>query len=141
MKPLNLTVAPPRGPREELDGLIFLPRSIDKVRATLPGGDPGDYRIAGLTQMMLNTLGVSLDEFTLVVSAADYDGEVATFLRGQASADAYTAWNALVAKREPRGGNRAEALTFYPWLAQRPDLTLILDVLEEDDKQSFTPAR
>jgi hypothetical protein len=44
MTPLNLTVHPPRVPRAELDGLIFLPRTIDKVRATLPGGDIGGIR-------------------------------------------------------------------------------------------------
>jgi len=32
---------------------------------------------------------------------------------------------------------RAEALAAYPFLAQRPDLRLSLDVLEEDDRQMF----
>jgi len=141
MKPLNLTLKPPRPPREELDGLIFLPRSIDKARAALPGGDPGGYRIEGLTQTMLDTLGVSLDAFTLAVSAADDDGEVAAFLREHAAPGSFESWNALVAKREPRGGNRAEALEIYPWLKDRPDLILVLDVLAEDDALSFATTR
>jgi hypothetical protein len=141
MKSLDLTVQPPRTPREQLDGLIFLPRSIDKVRATLPGGNPGAYRIEGLTQAMLETLGVPLDAFTLAVSAADDDDEVAAFLREQAPRSKYATWNAVLCAREPRGGNRAEALTVYPWLAERPDLVLVLDVLEEDDKRSFSATR
>src|ERR1039458_3327751 len=40
MKPMTLSDKPPRKPRAELAGVVFLPRSIDKVRATLPGGDP-----------------------------------------------------------------------------------------------------
>jgi hypothetical protein len=141
MKPLDLSVEPPRAPRAELDGCIFLPRSIDKVRATLPGGKLGDYRIEGLTQMMLETLGVSLDTFTLVVAAADDESEIATFLREHAASAEYAGWNAFVSAREPRGGNRAEALTVYPWLKDRPELLLVLDVLAEDDNQSFAPAR
>ena len=141
MKSLDLTVQPPRTPREQLDGLIFLPRSIDKVRATLPGGNPGAYRIEGLTQAMLETLGVPLDAFTLAGSAADDDDEGAAFLREQAPRSKYATWNAVLCAREPRGGNRAEALTVYPWLAERPDLVLVLDVLEEDDKRSFSATR
>lgn len=141
MKSLDLTLGPPRGPRDELDGCVFLPRSIDKVRATLAGGKTGSYRIEGLTQMMLDTLGIPLDTFTLGVIAADDDAEVATFLRERGAAAKYASWNDLVARREPRGGNRAEALAVYPWLRDRPELILVLDVLEEDDKQSFPPAQ
>ncbi len=140
MKPLDLTVGPPRAPHAVLDGCIFLPRSIDKVRATLPGGKPGDYRIEGLTQMMLDSLGLALDTFTLVVAAADDESEVAAFLRERGTASKYASWNAFVSAREPRGGNRAEALTVYPWLKDRPELVLVLDVLAEDDNQSFPRA-
>jgi hypothetical protein len=141
MKPLDLTIKPPRAPREELDGLIFLPRSIDKVRAALPGGNPGEYRIEGLTQTMLDTLGIPLDAFTLGVSAADDDAEVAAFLRERTAPAAYESWNALVTKREPRGGNRAEAIQIYPWLRDRPDIILVLDVLAEDDRLAFAATR
>jgi hypothetical protein len=141
MKPLNLTAEPPRAPRAELDGCIFLPRSIDKIRATLPGGNPGAYRIEGLTQTMLDTLGISLETFTLVVAAADDDGEIAASLREHGAAAKYGGWNAWVAVREPRGGNRAEALTVYPWLGDHPKLILVLDVLAHDDELSFAPTR
>ncbi len=137
MTPLRLTTQPPRAPRAELAGLIFLPRSIDKVRATLPGGEPGEYRIEGLTQALLDRLGITLDDFTQAVHAATSDDDVAAFVHARATTQACAAWNASVVTREPRGGNRAEALTFYPWLVERPDLTLVLDVLEEDDRQAF----
>jgi hypothetical protein len=86
---------------------------------------------------MLDEVGVTLEAFTLAVSAADDDHEVATFLRERAQPGSYDRWNAFIATREPRGGNRAEALTVFPWLAERPDLTLVLDVLSEDDKRTF----
>jgi hypothetical protein len=51
MKPLDLTKTPPRSPREQLVGLVFIPRMIDKMRALLPGGNPGKYH-DGLRTLM-----------------------------------------------------------------------------------------
>lgn len=116
---------------------MFLPRSIDKVRAVLPGGNSGPYVIAGLTQTMLDQLGVPLDAFTQAVKSAVDDDEVARFVRGYANEAQYDDWNAWLRVREPRGGNRAEALTVFPWLAGRPDLIGVLDILEEDDRRQF----
>jgi hypothetical protein len=141
MTPLNLTKAPPRAPRAELDGLMFLPRSIDKVRASLPGGDLGVYTIPGFTEMMLEKLGVSVADFTATVAQAQTDADVAVYLRKHATQDKYDAWNGFISQRQPRGGNREEALTVFPWLGTRPDLVLAVDVLEEDDKQSFAAAK
>ncbi len=137
MEALDLSLGPPRPPRAELAGVIFLPRSIDKVRATLPGGKLGFYQIAGFTQMMLDALGISLDSFTFAVKNATSDEDVAAFVRRSTMAQERTKWNAFIEAREPRGGNRSEAIVVYPWLAARPDLILALDVLAEDDKQIF----
>jgi len=119
---------------------MFLPRSIDKVRASLAGGDLGEYTIPGFTQMMLDELGVSVEAFTGAVAEAKTDAEVAAFLRKHSSQDKYDRWNAFVSQRQPRGGNRNEALAAYSWLHTRPDLILAVDVLEEDDKQHFARA-
>jgi len=69
MRPLDLSIAPPRAPRETLAGVVFLPRTIDKVRATLPGGAIGAYTIPGFSAMMLKTLGIDVDAFTDAVAA------------------------------------------------------------------------
>jgi len=90
-----------------------------------------------LTQMMLDTLAIALDAFRAAVAGADDDAAVAAQLRAHAAPGAYERWNALVAARQPRNGNRAEALAVYPWLAEQPELGLILDVLEEDDRRHF----
>jgi hypothetical protein len=60
MGPLDLRAAAPRAPRARLAGALFLPRSIDKVRATFPGGNLGDYAIEGFTEMMLEEFGITL---------------------------------------------------------------------------------
>jgi hypothetical protein len=137
MKPLDLTVAPPRSPRAELGGITFLPRSIDKVRASLPGGQLGEYTIPGFTQVMFDTFGLSLDSFTAIVAQASSDTDVWNQVRAQITPEMIEKWHAFVLPRQPRGGNREEALQAYPWLKSRPDLILALDVLEEDDRQHF----
>jgi len=138
MRPLDLSIAPPRAPRETLAGVVFLPRTIDKVRATLPGGAIGAYTIPGFSAMMLKTLGIDVDAFTDAVAAASTDDDVAAFVRGSASPDGIAEWNGFILARLPRNGDRNAAYEVFPWLRERPDLILALDVLEEDDRQLFT---
>lgn len=137
MTSLDLRAAPPRSPRSELASVVFLPRSIDKVRASLPGGDPGPYRITGFSEQMLETLGISLAAFTDAVRRAQNDADVAAFVSSASSAEARERWNMFINAREPLGGNREEAYGIFPWLRSRPDLVLALDVLAEDDVQTF----
>ena len=137
MQSLDLTLAPPRSPRAELNGIVFLPRSIDKARAALPGGNLGEYTIEGFTTMMLEMFGIADGDFIARVQAATTDDEIAAFVLARASAEQIAAWNVLVSQRLPRNGDRAAALEHYLWLGKRPDLILALDVLEEDDRQIF----
>lgn len=97
MRPLDLRSRPPRGPREMLDGLMMLPRTIDKVRATLPGGNLGPYHIGpGISTIMLGTLGVSVEDFTQAVARAETDRDVADWLRAHADAAQYDRINAIM---------------------------------------------
>jgi hypothetical protein len=137
MDVMNLSTKPPRSPRAELVGVVFLPRSIDKVRATLPGGDPGPYNIPGFTQIMLEKLGISVEAFTAAVAGAASDHEVGVYVRANTTQVKIDEWNGWVSAREPRGGDRVAALEIYPWLGERPDLIVGLDILEEDDKRYF----
>ena len=63
MEPLDLTVRPPRGCYEELDGLMFMPRTIDKIRAMLDGGKKGEYiinaQVTGISGFLLERLGIT----------------------------------------------------------------------------------
>ncbi|MDQ6941186.1 MAG: DUF5069 domain-containing protein [Candidatus Eremiobacteraeota bacterium] len=137
MDPLDLTKAPPRAPREELAGVVFLPRTVDKVRATLPGGELGAYNIPGFSEMLLEALGIEPDAFRAAVADAASDEAVAAFVSASTSPKRVTEWNAMIAARLPRNGDRNAAHEAYPWLRERPDLILALDVLEEDDRQHF----
>jgi hypothetical protein len=137
MEPLDLRVAPPRRPRDVLAGVIFLPRTIDKLRATLRGGDPGAYRIPGFSSTMLEQLGIGAGELTAIVAAATSDDEVGAYVAAHTTPERIAGWNAWALARQPAGGDRAEAVARYPFLAERAELGLGVDVLEEDDQRSF----
>jgi len=137
MKPLDLGTHAPRAPRAELGGIVFLPRTIDKARASLPGGKLGLYTMQGFSTMMLEALGISDEDFIIRVGAANSDDEIAAIIQPLADSERVAAWNRLVLQRLPRNGDRAAAIVHYPWLADRPDLILAVDVLEEDDRQIF----
>ncbi len=137
MRPLDLTIAPPRAPRAALAGIVFLPRTIDKVRATLPGGALGAYNIPGFSEMLLEALGIHAADFTAAVADAASDADVARFVEASTSPDRIAEWNTMIQARLPRNGDRNAAHEAYPWLHARPDLVLALDVLKEDDRQHF----
>jgi Domain of unknown function (DUF5069) len=137
MGPLDLSLAPPRIPREELAGIVFLPRTIDKVRATLAGGRLGVYTVEGFSTMLLEALQIELDAFVAAVRDADDDAAVATFVRSATTTERIEAWNGMISERLPRGGDRAAAIVVYPWLAEYPELPKALDVLAEDDRRTF----
>ncbi|MDQ6926149.1 MAG: DUF5069 domain-containing protein, partial [Candidatus Eremiobacteraeota bacterium] len=122
---------------DALANVVLLPRTIDKVRATLAGGAPGEYTIPGLSRMMLDTLEIDLAAFTSAVADAQDDAAVARFVTAATTPERIAAWNAWILARFPRGGDRDLALQSYPWLAERPELPLALDVLEEDDRRHF----
>ncbi len=138
MEPLDLSKQPPRPPRAELDGIIFLPRSIDKARAYLPGGNRNGYNVPGVTGGMLERFGISEDDFIAAVGAASDDADVVAFVRRHTSQTTFDEWNAFVKDREPRGDrNLPQVLEIYPWLRDQPDLRLVLDILAEDDRRLF----
>lgn len=138
MEPIDLSKQPPRAPRAELDGIIFLPRSIDKARAHLPGGNRNEYNIPGITGQMLERFGISHDDFVAAVRTAAIEADVVAFVRRHASQSTIDDWNAWVNARQPRGNrDLPEVHATYPWLKERPDLMLALDILAEDDRRFY----
>ena len=60
MEPLDLTQRPPRSPRLLLGDLelLMIGRTVDKLRATLPGGNIGLYKIDGFSSRLLKAMGI-----------------------------------------------------------------------------------
>lgn len=130
MEPLDLSTQRPRTTRAELAGVTFLPRSIDKFRAALPGGNLAGYTIDGFTSRMLENLGISVDAMQAAIAASASDDDIARFVHEHAVAGGAEAWNSYALNRELYLGNRTEAIAENPWLADHPEITKSLDFLQ-----------
>jgi hypothetical protein len=143
MTPLDLTKHRPRGVRQPLLGYYFLARTIDKLRAELPGGNIGPFlnHDTGFSAYVVRRLGLNMDEFRDVVANAPDE-------------DAVVAW--LAQRIDPAGAEslNAKLETFvydrmsdedkilvrqrHPVMSKRPELIKLLDIIDADDEELFS---
>lgn len=138
MEPLDLTKHAPRSPRVRLGGLYMLARTIDKVRATLPGGSLGVYRIAGFSEQLLSALEIPEDDLRSVVALAATDDEVVAWLHEHSDQTKYEEINRrLSAPTVGERMDRPDFLARYPVITakQLPAETTLLEMLEIDDAE------
>lgn len=144
MTPLDLRGSPPRSCYRELDGLMLMPRTIDKLRSQLPGGNAGGYFIDG-TQMrgisgyLLHRLGVSEAELQDAVREASDEDEVAAWLRERIDSAEYPAINETLRRIKPKHTEN-EALfreEYAETLAAQPELEYVVDIIDADDRLRF----
>lgn len=146
MEPLDLTLRPPRSCYAELDGLLLLPRTIDKLRAFLPGGNPGGYiingRIKGISGYLLERLGVTEGELREAVARAETEEDVAAWLRENTDSTQYPAINSTLRKIKPKHAENPGifAEIYAETLAAHPELERIMDIIEADDRRAFGSA-
>ena len=139
MRPLDLTKAPPRSPREELGALCMLARMIDIARAKLPGGDIGQYQIGrGVSGVILRHLGMGVEEFVECVGNAAAEEEIVTRVTGRKTDRENRALSLkmqrLTAADVPPD-LRTEFDRFYG--SDVPAGKRVFDILEEDDAKAF----
>jgi uncharacterized protein DUF5069 len=144
VQPLDLRNAPPRSCYAELDGLMLMPRTIDKLRARLPGGQPGNYfislgQIKGISAYLLERLGITEQALSDAVAACETEDEVAAWLRERTDPSQYSAINETLKRIKPK---HTEDQAFFrdlyaETLAQHPELELIIDIVDADDRRLF----
>jgi len=140
MEPLDLTKTAPRDPRQELDGLAFLPRAIDKLRANLPGGNPGVYNFKGFSQMLAEAGGVTEDQLLDAVASAASDEDVAAWLRANANRKGLEECAHQILNRKVAGVKARDPEAFaqrYPVSKDRTDIEYMVDMLAADDEDMF----
>lgn len=140
MNALDLTQRPPRSPRELLPGLdLFMAaRTVDKIRATLPGGNIGEYQITGFSSSLLNALGISEAVLRKVIADAESDADVAAWIREHSDPKRYAEINAkLEGRTVGERLNDPEFLRRYPSARNLPPETSRLDHLIADDAETF----
>lgn len=140
MEPLDLSRHLPRGPRETLAGLMFMPRTIDKLRAEQPGGNIGPYlnRPDGISAYMCKRAGIAMDDLRAVVARAHDEAEIEAWLRQHLDPATVVEANA---KMERLGTHKLAPEFFervkehHPILERRPDLVLFFDIFEADEAE------
>lgn len=121
-----------------------LPRTIDKMRALMPGGNPNGYfingTIKGISGFLLERLGVSEDELREVIQRVDDEDEVAAWLRTRVDVSIYPILNATLQRIEPRHSQDPEAVRaeYFEVLRDQPQLRTIFDILAADDHRRYS---
>jgi hypothetical protein len=140
MDALDLTQRAQRSPREPLSGLdlLMLARTVDKIRATLPGGNIGSYQITGFSSRLLLKLGIAESVLRDVIARAGSDAEVAAWVREHSDPAAYPEINAGF-EQMTVGASLGDAgfVARYPIARTLPPETPRIDMLAADDEASF----
>lgn len=136
MKPLNLRNAPPRGPRERLAGLMMLPRTIDKARALLAGGDPGVYFITpGLSEWLLRKLRFTEADFIETVRSANSEDQIAAIVLERSSLGRIEHLNGFM--QTFKVADVAADHHFEELYGRCDPGELVIDVMARDDEKMF----
>lgn len=144
MDALDLTKTPPRAPRTALAGLdlIMAARTVDKIRASLPGGNLGDYKVDGFSTQMLGSIGISEDDLRAEVMRASSDAQIAAWIREHTTPEKIAEFNVLIVQRQVKDRLNDEAWRKkYPHGAAMPPETPLIDMLSKDDELAFFGAR
>ena len=137
MESLDLSKRAPRSAWVQLDGLYMMPRTIDKLRAKLPGGASGEYHIDGTSKRLLDALGVSEEQLQGVVANAKSDEDVAKWLREHADRSKYGEINERLSNRSVDDVADKDAFhKKYPHAAASTK-TRLFDIMDEDDRAMF----
>jgi hypothetical protein len=141
MTPLDLRTQQPRGPRETMLGFYMLPRTVDKLRAELPGGNLGQYlnHDTGFSAYVVRRLGLDMNEFRQAVAGAATEDEVVEWLSARVDAAAAPALNAkletfVVERMRPE--DQVLVRERHPIMAERPELSRVLDILAAEDART-----
>jgi len=142
MTALDLRLQPPRPARDTLLGFYFLPRTLDKLRAELPGGDLGLFLNddTGFSAFVVKRLGLDMDAFRETVARGADEGAVVDWLAARIDVASAPALNAklesfVIERMTPE--NQVLVRTRHPVMAVRPELSKILDVLDAEDRHAF----
>ncbi|HEY4781431.1 MAG TPA: DUF5069 domain-containing protein [Chthoniobacterales bacterium] len=145
MESLDLTTQPPRSPYQMMEGLFMLPRTIDKLRANLPGGKIGTYTIRGsspllpgLSLVLLDGIGVTEQCLLEVVERASVEEEIADWLRQNGDLSTTAALNQKLLGRRIEDVQAvvpaAVIAKVYPFMNDMAKTIPMFEVLLEDNR-------
>ncbi len=116
----------------------MLARTIDKVRATLPGGNIGPYQISGFSSSLLNALEIPEADLRAAIAKASDESEIASWIRDRTDSSKYAQYNEKLAARKIADRIADERwLARYPIAKRLPPETPLIDMLVADDQETF----
>ena len=133
----------PRSPREVMDGCVYLPRFIDKIRLHLAGKLHPDYQenfTKGFDGAWLKAAGVSADQFIEVVRNSITDGQVCDWVRKNVkkSGAEKAAFRNHILNRgtdDEEIKARLKMRKEQAGLAHRDDIKVFVDFIDADEKR------
>ena len=136
---MDLTKGPPRSPYEKLGGIVFLPRSIDKVRAHI-AGTAGEYKaMTGYSEQLFDFLDLSPQKFHTIVRSNLDDASVLAAIQqySRRPTSEITAFNQRAINYPPpedeAGWERHWELLEVAGQGHRKDIKTMFDRLDLDD--------
>jgi hypothetical protein len=134
----DLRVHPPRPARVQLGGIMFMARTVDKMRAKIQG-TLGPYKIApGISAYIFEGLDITEEQFEEAVRNASTDADIVAWLEANTDPAKIPALNDMLVKRGIRDAeHRAQVLPSYPILANRPNLTNWFEIFDLDDEWMY----
>jgi Domain of unknown function (DUF5069) len=120
-------------------GLYFLPRTIDKVRAFLPGGDPGEYFVEderGMSAYVLRKIKVDPRDLSAAVAAAAAESDVEAWISANADLSNVEKLNRQISSITLGMMDEAGLATmrlFYTDVDSHPKTETVFEFLEADD--------
>jgi hypothetical protein len=145
VSPLDLAKSPPRTAACDDGGMIYLGRTIDKVRATLPGGNPGPFLVGSdqvtstMSLYLFHVLKTTEEEFRSVVRDAATEDDVIAWVHGKAPPEKRARWNAWISSfriRDLPEENKPFFDRSNPSTQTLSRDTLVIEALDYEDASS-----
>ncbi|HEY1663884.1 MAG TPA: DUF5069 domain-containing protein [Verrucomicrobiae bacterium] len=141
----DLTQRPPRSPRVRLGGYVWLPRLLDKGRASV-AGKIGEYRFGAksMDRHFLNFVGIEPDALKDELAKGGSDLDLLTWVQANAKLQRQpweiAAWSEYHLRRGPDSDH--ETLTDFAGAVKkfnpmREDVNTWYDLLDVDDHCTF----
>ena len=141
MEPLDLRIAAPRGPHAQLAGIVFAARVIDKLRASLPGGElNGYFPFIGFSEVWAHYTGIDLRDLQGVVADAGSEAEVEAWIAERTAHVDKAKINGKMERFDSVRMSDAMRTVFecsYP-ADLRERHTVLFDLFEADDAQLYS---
>ena len=134
----------PRSPRETMDGWMYLPRYIDKIRLQFTGRLHADYQEnlgKGFDGMWLKYAGVTHEQMIEVVKNSITDGEVCDWVRRNVKkSSAEKAAHRTDMLGRPKAGDAEAAARLkmrkeQSGIVHRDDIKTFIDYIDADEKR------